>query len=672
MSLLGDASRPGDFQKRVPRNLRTIFRLKNKAIDQAINDTYIDEGPNNLSITNASNTVTRGQGGFSPFSAPFGDWAMQLACTGGEALRPYIAATAALTTGTTADYTFECFLMRVHYNTFNTISSISTAGAVTGRLTNSGVSIYSGAAAHTAMKPGKWVHFVLNRKAGVLSLYVGGVLLKQNTGDAGNMGFAATNAYLGDYNSNNGQDWCGYMSNLRIVIGSAVYDGSPTIEVPTSALTVVPNTKFLGFCGPAMLDYSGNGNTIVYGATPPRMVPIGPFGTSDLDAYVAATHGGSFYSGGSAYLTAPAHASHAFGTGDFTIEFWTYLHSQSNNGVLAGAWTGTAGTSAWLVSQGSTATNGGVRVVLSNGSSLTAIESTTGAQLRPYSWVHVAICRSGGTLYMFLNGIQVYSAANTINITSTTAPLGIMALPSGGNPSNGYIANLKVSNTARYTAAFSPPTAPVTSDANTTLLLNFSNPAIWDDSRKSGIWLAGNTSIVADATAPGTDPYAIALDGTGDYIQVLNSSANWCFGGDGEMTMEFWVNFNNAAGTNFFLFDTGRYALQRNTSNKLVWTITTAQTVRATSVSNFSTTGKWYHVAIVRVAGIIRMFIDGNLEVTANESGDNLSDSTTNMAVTLIGSKIDNTLGLNGKIKGFNVVRYPKYMSAFTPAGDLS
>lgn len=671
MSLFGAATLQGPFQKNVPRNPRTIFRLKQTSVDQAVNDTYFDDGPNNVAIT-SNGTAARSQGGFSPFSAPFGDWSIQLANTAGEALHPYIAAAASLATGTTADFTWECFVMRTRYNTFNTISSINASGQVTVRLTTGGASNYSGPGAHTATKCGKWVHYALVRKAGVFCVYIGGVLMSQTTGNAGNLQFSGgptSAAFIGDYNANTNQDWLGYISNMRIVIGTALYDGQ-SFTPPTSGLTAVANTKFLGFCGPAMIDYSGNGNTFVYGTTPPRVVPIGPFGDTDLTSYAPETHGGSYYCTSAAYLSGAADASNAFGTGDFTIEFWTYLTAQANNGVLAGAWSGTASTSAWLVSQGSNAGNSGLRVGLSNGSALTFVESTVTGLLRPYSWVHVMVTRSNGTLYMFLNGIQVYSAANSINVSSTIAALGIMATSAGASGSTGYISNLRVSNVARATAAFALPTAPVGSDANTTLLLNFKNGQIYDDSRKSSVILGGDAKVVADPTAPGTDPYAIAFDGTGDYLQWTSASMNTTFGNDGEATIEFWVKFNNAAASNFWFFDCGTYGLQRNTANKLVWTVSTAGTARLTSTAVVSATGTWMHIAIVRVSGLIRLFINGVLDSQVTEA-DILGDTTANMEVFRIGSKVNGTLALNGSVKGFNMVRYPKYISNFTPAGDL-
>ena len=70
-------------------------------------------------------------------------------------------------------------------------------------------------------------------------------------------------------------------------------------------------------------------------------------------------------------------------------------------------------------------------------------------------WVHVAFVRSGGVVSGYINGVSQWSAAHTYNYTATAvdAVYGV-----GG--SYWYIDELRVTKYARYTANFTPPTAP--------------------------------------------------------------------------------------------------------------------------------------------------------------------------------------------------------------------
>ena len=81
------------------------------------------------------------------------------------------------------------------------------------------------------------------------------------------------------------------------------------------------------------------------------------------------------------------------------------------------------------------------------------------------TWYHFAVCRSGSTLRIFRNGTQIYTGTNTNNYFITTTAY-------VGNIFNGYIDELRVSNSARYTANFTAPTTAFVNDANTVLLIH--------------------------------------------------------------------------------------------------------------------------------------------------------------------------------------------------------
>jgi hypothetical protein len=80
------------------------------------------------------------------------------------------------------------------------------------------------------------------------------------------------------------------------------------------------------------------------------------------------------------------------------------------------------------------------------------------------TWNFIAMTQSGGTIYTFLNGILVGSQNNSSSTVSpASTPLGIFNIPGRTDlPAfNGYMAEVRYTQgVARYTASFTPPTAP--------------------------------------------------------------------------------------------------------------------------------------------------------------------------------------------------------------------
>ena len=96
-------------------------------------------------------------------------------------------------------------------------------------------------------------------------------------------------------------------------------------------------------------------------------------------------------------------------------------------------------------------------------------------QISLNTWNHVAWVRSSGTLTVWVNGQNAGSWANSTTMQSATAlSYGIGGYPndSSNNFVSGFLDELRISNSARYTATFTPPTTPFQNDANTLLLLH--------------------------------------------------------------------------------------------------------------------------------------------------------------------------------------------------------
>ncbi len=161
-----------------------------------------------------------------------------------------------------------------------------------------------------------------------------------------------------------------------------------------------------------------------------------------------------YFDGTGDYLYANSSASNAaFGTGDFTVEFWLYTAAGSTTYNLLD-WRPTSTNGSYLTVY----LDAGVPKVAVNGSNVI----TGGAGISATTWTHVAVCRSGTSTKMFINGTQSGST-----YTDSTNYIGVANRPAIGGGGydtastlNGYIDDLRVTKGyARYTSNFTAPTA---------------------------------------------------------------------------------------------------------------------------------------------------------------------------------------------------------------------
>jgi hypothetical protein len=106
----------------------------------------------------------------------------------------------------------------------------------------------------SAISTNAWHYFIYNRNSnGVAAVYIDGVRSTTTSTDTLNYN-TATDTIGRDYAGY----WPGYWTNMRITVGSAVYDSSQTTQsTPTSSLTSLANTKYLMLGASVTPDTSG-------------------------------------------------------------------------------------------------------------------------------------------------------------------------------------------------------------------------------------------------------------------------------------------------------------------------------------------------------------------------------------------------------------------------------
>lgn len=154
----------------------------------------------------------------------------------------------------------------------------------------------------------------------------------------------------------------------------------------------------------------------------------------------------------SSRLTFPG-ANFAFGTGDFTVEYWWKQGSSVSYDPMFA--TGMSGNAFILESD----KNYGLTVRTYSNGSIAYNYQNNANNLPAGTWQHIAVTRQAGTLRVFINGTLRTSVANSTNWTAdATASIG--AYPNGSYDAVGDMDELRVTKgIARYTTNFTVPTA---------------------------------------------------------------------------------------------------------------------------------------------------------------------------------------------------------------------
>jgi len=626
----------------------TTLLLHGNGTNGAQNNTFQDSSSNNFSITRNGDTT---QGTFSPFSQT--GWSNYFDGSG-----DYLQSTLTGQTFGTGDFTVEFW---VKFDSIaNTVlldtrvsGDSSSTWAV--QIYNSNLSWEGSGVANLSIPTSQlqlstWTHFAYTRISGVMRVYMNGVQYGSTASVTNN--YTSTRLDIGGAVFASVSWLSGYMSNVRLVKGSAVYTGNFT--PPTDPLTAISGTVFLSCQSNRFVDNSSSAFAISVGGTP-SVQAFSPF--NPTAAYSAATVGGSGYFDGSGdYLTIADNVALQLGSGDFCIEWWMYPTAAGSNPIMWGEGSGGGGN--YFNIHYNISGNGKIQVFIDALSGSYVMESGV---LSANAWTHVAVTRSGSTFRLFINGTQAatYSNAGSVN----SGPLNI------GSSYVGYISDSRtIKGSAVYTSNFTPPTAPLTAITNTSLLLNFTNAGIIDNTAKNDLQTVGNAQISTTQSKFGGS--SMYFDGTGDYLQNrLTDLTNF---GTGDFTMECWI-YPTASGSLRAIVDTrgtdinAAYGWFLSASDKLDFLYKGSSPFRLTSSGSVST-NTWTHVAVCRASGTLRLFINGNIDGSAT-----VTDSLNGAAGTRIGGGYADGSGnpgfyLTGYIDDLRITKgIARYTSNFTP-----
>ena len=288
-------------------------------------------------------------------------------------------------------------------------------------------------------------------------------------------------------------------------------------------------------------------------------------------------------------------------------------------------------------------------------------------------WYHVAASRSGSSIKLFANGAVTTSLTNGSTLGANASTFNVASAVDGTRNPEIYISNLRINNTALYTAAFTPSTTPLTAVTGTSLLTCQSNRFIDNSANAFSISTSGTPSVQRFNPFGTSTAYSTSViggsgyfDGSGDYLTIPTNTA-FAFG-TGDFTVEAWI-FNTGTTANYAqIFGSSTYggasefllSFQASTKTIYVQVFNNGLTSTNTVLSN-----SWSHIALVRSSSVITIYING----VASGSKSDTSNVNSTITPTIGASNNDNADSrFMGYISNVRVVKGTAvYTSSFTP-----
>jgi len=634
-----------------------LLPITNTQLLTSCTNRLIDLSPNNYTLSRAGSVTVSTETPFSPaytqptptsYSVSFDGNGDYLTVSAGANSFP-------------GDFTFEFWF----YPTTDGYSAISgdTNNSYLFQRQSGNISVYMSGTDFpigTGSAPtNTWTHIAWVRNGTTSTLYINGVNNASRT-LSGTLGSAST-MYFGARGDLTGYT-TGYISNLRIVKGTAVY--TTTFTPPTAPLTAIANTSVLACNAVTIVDNSTNNFAVtVTGDAKPIMANPFGFNSPTLIDYTANTFGGSVYFDSiSDWLTLPSSTLYDL-VGDFTVEAWVYPTKQNG-----GTWTiidaraNGATAAAWIFNLG--VTSGTYRVNFYTGTNYTG--STT---IPLNTWTHIAFERNGSVLTGYVNGARdYYNASYGTGAISPGATAPRIGSKDQGINSDyelmGYMSDIRFTNgAALYKGPFVPSQRPLQVYGNTTVMLNFTDAAIKDYTMRNNMETTADLKVSSVSSKFGGS--SMFFDGTGDYGNITLVS-NALILGTSDFTAEMWLNPYTSSGT-YYPMTIGSEAAGRlniiTVNGTLVLNLFGATNANLTLSGPVILPNTWTHIAVVRANANIRGYYNGN--VLPNTY---VTSAVIGNGPLRLGSDSTGGNGYFGYMDDVRITANARYTANFTPA----
>lgn len=331
-------------------------------------------------------------------------------------------------------------------------------------------------------------------------------------------------------------------------------------------------------------------------------------------------------------------------TSTFTLEAWVRLDTMPSGGSVARLMAKeTAGGAAVASSYGfGIIGTGKLRFTIFD---VADIDDTGSTTISAGSWYHVAVSKTGTSYHFFINGTLNSTITNGNSPTANTATLLVGRRGPAATPEyvDGVVDEIRISNTARYTANFTVPSEPFTYDANTSALFHLdeiTGQTIYDDSTQmmSGT-LGANSSAGSDdplLIAPvlagsGTKAKAVGLmknadpgnmltfDGSNDYVSIPHHSS-YDPGANG-LSLSFYTKSSAAAEGSILITNGTHLSWYLQVSGTKLYAYFSALSTAITSNAVVINDNTWHHVVVTWNGTKFQLYVDGVLDTTQSPTG---------------------------------------------------
>lgn len=578
--------------------------------------SFVDSGENKLAVTANGAVVSTAQSKFGGASGYFG-W---------PSTSDYLTIQTphGITFGTD-DFTFECWFYLTETTGFvagkavlisNTdtwqpncfdmgISDANFGGA--GTLTaavNNGTWLNG----TTAVAPNVWHHFAFTRQGSSWRLFLDGVLESEVTQSISLDGGVERSLRIGATDNGNVMFFPGYIDELRITKGAALY---ATNFTPPAApfLDPQPAPALLVNFDSGIADLSSHAHVLNNTSVATSSAIAASFGPA-----------GSF-DGSSSRLVIPDAPEFDLSSGPFCIEarfYATNLAVDINSGNQV------------LISKDQYGVNYSWAIWVSQTQIASATANIAGdwdffvqQAVTQNEWHHIALTGDGSTMKMFFDGVLVGTKNRTLTNGSASVTIGCGAANNPNSFFGGYIDNVRVVKGSQvYTSNFTPPTASLLPPAVTPapdLLLHFDGTTFTDSGKNQlTVTKNGNAAISAAQSKFGGASGHLTQSNLDKINFNEGAGNNFLFSGD--FTIEFWlyaidINSDNSL---MFVYNGSTYlAINVDLSNYNIYLNSGSPTV---SGSHDISLNQWTHVALVRSGNTVTVYTDGIAKLTSTNS----------------------------------------------------
>lgn len=296
-----------------------------------------------------------------------------------------------------------------------------------------------------------WSHVAYTRTAGSINVWINGVLgASLATSAAVN---SVTTPFTIGARGDGGQPFFGYIDEVRYTLGVARYTANFTAPVAAfPGVSLTPVDPYFAKVSLLMHMDGTPGGTLFPDTIGNTVTTVGTGITTSATSKFGQS---ALFAPGTAGAHLDVSNVTAFGTGDFTIEFWmnptsvaTDLRSMLDNNLAQGE------TQQWFSLQ-QNSSNG-----ITLGYNAAQAIVTAANIISVGSWTHIALTRVGTAVRLFANGVIVGTYTIPIaNIFGGNTILNIGQQGSGLRYYQGYLDELRITKgVARYTANFTVPT----------------------------------------------------------------------------------------------------------------------------------------------------------------------------------------------------------------------